>query len=247
MRKTKTVGTAATVVVTMMIAVGAAAQEPVETDETAAVQIPRQRDWHLRIGLVVADTNDKTTVMIDPGSVDVRLGGGAGGFISLERKVTPLLGLEFGMTGIGTDINVSAHTGLKHLGTDVDVLAMGALTVGANFHLVREDPIHVYAGPLLSFNRFSKMSVRAGIDHDWWPTKHHRDHWASVRIKSDSEVSWGAKAGLDLLLGKKKRWTLGCSVTYLDATYRFEPESGDGRISIDLNPVMLGFGAGFRF
>ena len=95
---------------------------------------------------VVAETNGSTSVEVDPGTVDIRLSGGGGGFANLEYKVLPFLGLEFGTTSIGTDMNVSAHAGLKHIGTDVDVLGMSALTLAANFHFVRTPTVNVYAG-----------------------------------------------------------------------------------------------------
>lgn len=235
-----------TVIAALMIAGGAAAQEPNETSESTTVETPRIRDWNLRFGFIVAETNGDTSVAVDPGTVDVSLSGGGGGFVSLERKVTPLLGLEFGLVGISTDMNVTAG-GLKHWGTDVDVLSMGALTLGANFHFVNTGSVDVYAGPMLSFNRYSKWSVRTGGDDDWRSNKHDDDYWVSVNSKNDSEFTWGAKAGIDIFLNKKKSWVLSGSLSYLDATYDFDEGSGEGDGSIDLDPIMFSFGVGYRF
>ncbi len=236
------------VLLTLMLSMAksAFAHEPIPAVEEPSVENSRVRDWNLRFGFIVAETSGDTTVAVDPGTVDVSLSGGGGGFVSLERKVTPLLGLEFGLIGIGTDMNVSAGS-LKHWGTDVDVLSMGALTLGANFHFVNTGAIDVYAGPMLSFNRYSKWSVRTGGDEDWWPNKHDDDYWVSVNSKNDSEFTWGAKAGIDIFLNKKKSWTLSGSLSYLDATYDFDEESGEGRGSIDLDPIMFSFGVAYRF
>lgn len=213
------------------------ANEPGEDAEVEKIEAPKPRDWQLRFGFLVADTNGETSVAVDPGSVNVSLSGGGGGFISLERRVTPLLGIEFVMTGMGVDMNVSTRAGLKHCDADVDILSMGSLTLGANFHFVNDGPIDVYAGPLLAFNSYNALSVRTGFDDDW----------VSVRTKGDSEFTWGAKAGLDIPLGKKKLWSLGFSLTFINATYEFEQESEPGRASISIDPSIFSFGAGFRF
>lgn len=224
-----------------------AAHEEPETSEAATADQPKIRNWTLRFGFVVAETSGSTTIAVDPGSVDVSLSGGGGGFVNLEYKATPLLGLEFGTTGIGADMNVSTHAGLKHIGADVDVLGMSALTLAANFHFIRTKTINVYAGPMLAFNRYSKWSVHTSVGDEWWPAKHDYDEWVSVRSSSDSEISWGAKIGIDIVLTKRGNWTLGGSLSYLDATYDFDEVSGEGQGSIDLNPIIFSFGAGFRF
>lgn len=228
-------------------ATGAFAQEPTPAAEEPSVEHHRIRDWSLRFGFIVAETDGATSIVVDPGAVDVRLSGGGGGFVNLEKEVTQLLGLEFGLIGIGTDMRVSADSGLKHWGTGVEILSMGALTLGANFHMVKTEVIDVYAGPMLSFNNYNKSAVHAGCDDDWWPNKHHDHHWVSVSSKNDSELTWGAKAGIDIFLNKKKSWTLNGSLSYIDAACDFEEESSQGRSSIDLDPIMFGFGVGYRF
>ena len=122
---------------------------------------------------------------------------------------------------------------------------MSALTLGANFRFVRTRAINLYAGPMLAFNRYSQWSVHTGVDDEWWPDKH--DHWVSVQSKSDSELTWGAKIGIDIVLTKRGNWTFGGSLSYMDATYNFDQEEGDGRGSINLDPIMFSFGGGFRF
>jgi hypothetical protein len=241
-----TIPTAIMIIAALSFAPGVDAHEEEATAEAKAVDQPKVRDWILRFGVVVAETNGRTSVDVDPGSVDVRLSGGGGAFAALEYKIIPLLGLEFGTTSIGTDMNVSAHTGLKHFGTDVDILGMSALTIGANFRFVRTRTVNVYAGPMLAFNRYSKWSVHTGCDDDCWPVKHD-DGWVSVQSRSDSEITWGAKLGIDIVLTKRGNWTFGGSISYLDATYDFRQDPGPGQGSIDLDPIMFSFGAGFRF
>jgi hypothetical protein len=233
------------ITVMLSMAFGVAAREEPETEAGVSVDQPKVRDWILRFGIVVAETNGRTSVHIDPGTVDVRLSGGGGAFANLEYKIIPFLGLEFGTTGIGADMNVSANTGLKHIGADVDVLGMSALTLGTNFRFVRTRAINAYAGPMLVFNRYSQWSVHTGVDDEWWQNKH--DHWVSVKTKTDSELTWGAKIGIDIVLTKRGNWTFGGSLSYMDATYNFDQEGGDGRGSINLDPFMFSFGGGFRF
>jgi outer membrane protein W len=223
------------------------AHEKPDREAAIAAAQAKIRDWILRFGIVVAETSGSTSVDVDPGSVDVRLSGGGGGFANIEYKVLPFLGLEFGSTTIGADMNVSTHGGLKHIGTDVDVLGMSALSLAANFHFVRTPTVNVYAGPMLAFNRFSKWTVHSGWDDGCWPNKHDCDGWVSVRSKTDSEVTWGAKLGIDIVLTRRGNWALSGSLSYLDATYNFDEPDGGGRGTIDFDPLMFSFGGGFRF
>ena len=64
----------------LSMATSAFAQEAATTEAGAVVDQPKVRDWILRFGIVVADTNGSTSVEVDPGFVDVRLSGGGGGF-----------------------------------------------------------------------------------------------------------------------------------------------------------------------
>ncbi len=230
----------------VLLSAGAAsgAEDPAADDVSARPH--KVRDWTLRFGVVVAQTSGSTSIDVDPSTVDVRLSGGGGGFANLEYKITPLLGLEFGTTALGLDMDVSAGA-VKHWGTEVELLSMGALTLGTNFHVIRTPSVIVYAGPMLAFNRYSKLTVRTGWEDGWWPGDHHHDDWVSVRSRTDSEVTWGAKIGIDIVLTKRGNWTFGGTLSYLDATYRFNEVSGGQRSSVDLDPLMFSFGGGFRF
>ncbi len=229
----------------LMIATIATAQEPVEVEEPVQIQVPKTRNWLLRFGFVVADTSGQTSVGVNPGNVVVGVNGGGGGFIGIERRASPLVGVDFSMTGIGTDMNISTGVNPHHAWSELNIMAMSLLTLGVNFHFVNEGPIDVYAGPLLSFNRYSNVSVGADTGDCWWWCE--PDHAETVWMRSDSEFTWGARAGLDIPLGKKKKWTLGCSLTYIDATYEFEPSSQGGPGSLSLDPLMFSFGAGLKF
>ncbi|MEE4273493.1 MAG: hypothetical protein V2I67_17595, partial [Thermoanaerobaculales bacterium] len=171
----------------------AAAHDEDEISDEAAGQSVAPREWQFRFGLVAVDTQNLTRVEIEPGVVDARVSGGGGGSLYLERRFTPLLGLEFGMMGIGADMSVSSGIDLKYIGTEVEMLGMGVISFGANLHFLRDGRVDIYAGPFLAYNRYDKMTVHTWTDGDWWPW--HRDgEWSTVQVKSDSELSWGAKA-----------------------------------------------------
>lgn len=246
MKKT-TLSTLLMIIVTLSLATSAAAHDEDTKAAKKAAAAAKVRDWILRFGIVVAETDGSTSVVVDPGSVDVRLSGGGGGFAAIEYKVLPFMGLEFGTTNIGADMNVSAGVGAKHYSTDFDVLGMSAWTLGANFRFVQTRTVNAYAGPMLAFNRYSKWTIHTGADGGCWPAKHGCDEWVSLRSDSDSEVTWGAKIGVDIVLTKRGNWALSGSLSYLDATYNFDEVDGQGRGSIDFNPFMFSFGGGFRF
>lgn len=237
------------VLLTLMLSMAssALAHEEPAAEKGVTVEQPKVRDWILRFGIVVAETSGSTSVAVEPGSVDVSLSGGGGGFANIEYKVLPFLGLEFGSTTVGADMNVSTNAGIKHVGADVDVLGMSAWTLAANFHFVRTPTVNVYAGPMVAFNRYSKWTLHSGWDDDCWPTKHGCDDWVRIESRSDSEVTWGAKLGIDIVLTKRGNWALSGSLSYLDATYNFDEGHGQGRGSIDFDPLMFSFGGGFRF
>lgn len=219
--------------------------DPADSETAAAQKI---RKWHLRFGAVLADSNGGSQWTAEPGSVSGGVDAGGGGSVSLERRVSPLVGIEFGLAATGLSVSVSAGVGTKSTFTSTEVLVMAPLTLGANFHVVDGGPIDVYAGPLLTYNRFSELKVQTGVDFPWWPPWGDED-WAGtgVRWTSSSELSWGAHAGLGVFFGKKRKWSAEFALTYLDATYKAERETDSERTSISLDPLMFGFGFGFRF
>jgi outer membrane protein W len=223
------------------------AQEPREDGSVPSVAVSMERDWTLRFGFLVADTGSGSQVVTQPGSAVVSFGGGGGFSVSVERRVSPLVGIEFGVATIGSNIDITTDSGFKHTGTDVDILIMTPLSVGVDFHFVKDGPVDVYAGPLLAYTRYSELSARSWVDDDWWHAKHGDGTSVTVRSKIDSEFSWGAKAGLDIFLGARKRWSIQMSLTYLDSTYEFERGAGDSRSTVSLDPLIFGFGAGWRF
>jgi outer membrane protein W len=231
----------------MVAALCASADDNAGTVESAEAISPKVRKWHLRFGALLADTNGSSPVTAQPGYVTAGIDAGGGGCVSLERRVSPLVGIEFGLAATGLNVNVSAGVGGKSAFTSTEVLVMAPLTLGANFHIVNDGPIDVYAGPLLTYNRFSELTVRTGADFPWWPWSD--DDWtvASVRWSSSSELSWGAHAGLGVYFGSKRKWSAQFALTYLDATYELERESDSTTASVSLDPLMFGFGFGFRF
>ncbi len=245
MKKTDTCIVLSVLFAIVMVAPGVGAQDAPPAEEPTTPQAQRSRDWVLRFGFLVADTVGDTSVATSPGGTSVSLSGGGGGFVSLERRISPLVGVEFNLIGMASDLNLSTGAGLKHhVYSESDFLTTGSIALGVNFHFVNEGPVDVYAGPMLAFNRYSNVSTRSGFHGDWHE-KH--DEWVTVQWQSDSEVTWGAKAGLDIFLGKKKTWSLGCSLTYMDATYNFKDDPDSRGTSISFDPLMFSFGAGFRF
>jgi outer membrane protein W len=205
----------------------------------------RVRNWHLRFGPLVADTGGNSRVVTDPDSASLSFSGGGGAAISLERRLSPLLGIEFGIATIGSNIDINTRA-IKHASTDLDILIISPLFVGVNFHFVHDGPVDVYAGPLLAYNRYSELSVESWVDDDWWSAKHDSGT-VTVRSDGDSELTWGVKTGLDVYLGERKRWSLNFALSYLNATYEYERESFADQSSVSLDPLIFGFGAGFRF
>jgi outer membrane protein W len=235
-------------IIILLSAAGAAAEDPAGTAESAQAEAPPVRKWEFRFGAVLTDTNGGSTVNVEPGLVTSSIDWGGGAGISFERRISPLVGIEFGIAATGSNFNVSSGIGAKDAFVSTDTLFMTPLTLGANFHLVNEGPIDVYAGPLLAYNLYSELTTRTGAG--WpgsWPWD--GDEWTSVTVRweANSELSWGARAGLGVFFGKKKKWSGQVALTYLDATYEVDRGTEAGSESISLDPLMLGFGFGLRF
>jgi outer membrane protein W len=223
------------------------AQDRPEGEAVPSVAVPTAKNWTLRFGFLVADTGSGSQVVTQPGSAVVSFDGGGGASVSLERRLSPLVGIEFGVASIGSNIDIRADSGFKHTGTDVDILIMSPLFVGVDFHFINDGPVDVYAGPLLAYTRYSELSARSWVDDDWWHAKHGDGTSVTVRSRIDSELTWGAKVGLDIFLGPRKRWSIQGSLTYLNSTYEFERGAGEHRSTVSLDPLIFGFGAGWRF
>ena len=228
----------------LLLAAGATPAHSEEPPVNGTERPLRDRNWRLRAGLLAADTTGHTGASVNPGAVNLSVGGGGGVHINLERRVSPLLGVELGVMAMASDFHVAAGVGKAlHVGTDVDMLSTGSLTLGALFHFVDDGAVDLYAGPLVAFNRYEGVSVHDGYGHDWWDD----DDWTTVHTRDDSEVTWGARAGVDFLVGRKHRWSVGGSLTYMDASYDFERRSEPGKREISLDPVLVSIGVGFRF
>ncbi|MGD9253271.1 MAG: hypothetical protein PVG92_05000, partial [Holophagae bacterium] len=152
--------------------IGVGAQDRPEDGAVPSVAVPAEKNWALRFGFLMADTGSGSQVVTQPGSAVVSFGAGGGFSVSLERRVSPLVGIEFGVATIGSNIDIRTDSGLKHTGTDVDILIMTPLFVGADFHFVKDGPVDVYAGPLLAYTRYSELSARSWVDDNWWHAKH---------------------------------------------------------------------------
>lgn len=235
------------ITVLMVAAAFAAAEDPADNEGPAKPTPPKDRPWQLRFGLVATDNGGGTSVTVEPGYVSASIGGGGGGSVSLERRVSTLVGVEFGFTSTASNLDVSAGVAAKSAFTSTDMLIMTPLTLGANFHVVNDGPVDVYVGPLVAYNRYSELSVRTGVDFPWWPWGDGDQAGAAVRWRDSSELSWGARAGLGVFFGKKRKWSAEFALTYLEATYEIESDSEPGRASMSLDPLMFGFGVGFRF
>jgi outer membrane protein W len=124
------------------------------------------------------------------------------------------------------------------------------LTVGANFHLVEDGPIDVYIGPMLALVRYSGLGfgTAADLDWPWWPLDESSLSTSTkVSSKDTSEVTWGARLGAGVGFGKKKRWSVQLSLSYLDAALELDRITEPGTTTVALDPLMFSFGFGWRF
>lgn len=169
-------------------------------------------------------------------------GNSIGWGISYERQVNDLIGLEFSVLWTNYDMDFKFDVGRA---TSDEVKIMPFL-LGANFHVVKNDKVDFYIGPLVGWVMYDDFGFRA-VDLE------------SVSFRVDNDFAWGANMGLDVPVGAQG-WGISAALKYVgtnaDAKIKsLGPEAptlgvnwvvGDS-IKVDVNPWVFQAGAHYRF
>ena len=165
-------------------------------------------------------------------------GGAASGVgISAEYRFSHRLGAEF---GIAAALGIDGYT----YPYDFNTFSFVPLTAGLNVHLTPDRKVDVYLGPVLAYVHYEDLTftVYPGHHYRGWP------YWLPgvyENLRVEDDFAFGANLGFDVRF-RESRWSFCTALKYLatnlDATDR------DGRhVDIDLDPVILSVGAGYRF
>lgn len=206
-----------------------AAERPAEQNaeqESEQAGKKKERKWRMR--LMIAAVGDGGFALSSGGNhgdyVGTRGGGGVG--INFEYRYSPKMGFEMGALALASNVGVWAKRDYYHDWGSVGLESFVPLTFALNYHpLKKTEVFDLFVGPLVSTTFYSNIGVGSA--------------WGGAGVQSGVNIGLGVSLGADLNLGKS-RWSLNAGLKYLALT-------GGGNSDIDLDPLMMTFGVGFKF
>ncbi len=196
-------------------------------EQALTVTRPPYPDWTFRGFLMKVDNDDDQVFrsVLRPDGVSersgLRLDGGEGLGVSLERHFNERIGLEVGL--LWADLDSSFILDLDNeWERDTDSASFFSVVVGPNFHLTPGRQVDFYIGPFVGWADIGSSSFTAlGESH-------------SRSFGDDFLI--GAQLGIDVLFGGGP-WGLHLGGRFMDLTV------GDDEEELDVNPLIweLGF------
>jgi outer membrane protein W len=135
-----------------------------------------------------------------------------------EVRIGDRWGLESGVYFADFDFEIQSSGLTIDFGSSLAI----PLIMGADFHVFSNERIDLYVGPQVGYTFWGNLSTPVGM--------------ATI----DGDFGFGAVAGLDFRPGKSG-WTLNLATRYLSAAL------SDASAEIDVDPLLLEFGVGYRF
>jgi outer membrane protein W len=200
-----------------------------------AAGIAADRDWLIRVAGVSVDSDANAVEVIGTNEGIAITTSSAFGFgLDLEYRASRWVGLDFGVLSATPSVGTSIEVGWKSISISADAgVTMTPITAGLNVHLTPDSRFDVYLGPLLAYVVYDSFTLTAGPG-------------LSESFRSENDLGFGANLGVDVGLGDNGRWTLSAAIKYIDTTLEANPSDGSaGRT--DLDPMIVGFGFGYRF
>ena len=163
-----------------------------------------------------------------PPSVDLKVDGAAAVGVAYERRFTELFGLEVGLKYSKPKFKVDFNSGLEHKAVAMSMEAstrVMPLTLAALFHPLKDaGKVDFFVGPELVYAMYGSSDFEMG----------------SLDYKN--QLTWGAKAGLDVPINPK--WSFTASVEYMDLKAEIDQSGAPG---FNPKPVVVAVGAAYKF
>ena len=195
------------------------------------------RGWNLRVFAAGLDPNFNQTIVNDDGDdIDVTGGTDLGFGASLEYQFTDLLGLEFGGFWGSPEIELSADIPGFVLSV-TDEMSTSVITLDLNFHLTPSST---------SFDFY----LGAGVAHLAYGDLFYQvDEDEVLDITIDSDLTWSAKANVDVALGQSSNWIAFGGLRYIWSNLVATPADDPANSSetFDFNIFSFSVGIGYRF
>jgi len=193
----------------------------------------QQGDWHLGMRAVFVDTDALSEPVLDTGSrlaVDSAL--------ALEFDATYLLGHNWGLElmAMAARHDLSAYSG------PVDGLDLGSVWIAESTITLR------YIVPLFGSWR---PYLGAGVAGAYFFESDTSDEATALGVDSvESNFGWGWLGQVGLLHRFSDQWIFTLDVKWLDLPIEVDLESSGpplDTVELDLDPVIVGIGAAYRF
>jgi len=188
--------------------------------------------WSLKLDLGwLNPSGSEVTVVAGNVTSKTRFETGAGAGLRAERRLTDLLGFEFGVFSAGS-LDVQSGIASGTVQSRVSLGSITPITLGLNAHLTPKSAIDLYVGPQVGLVRYGALEIRTGTGD------------SSERVSADDHFAWGVILGLDVPLGRHG-WSVQGSVRYLDID--LDTSSSTTFVRGDMNPTIVSIGVGYAF
>ncbi len=166
--------------------------------------------------------------------------------VSLDNAVTPEVDFTYMATDhIGFELIAATtkHTASGKTGTTGTIGKLASTwvlppTLTVQYHLVPEGKVRPYVGAGINYTIFYNEKSSNALESAVGDTK--------VRLKDS--FGWAAQAGVDIDLSKKMFLNFDVKYISMDTVARLDTTAaGTQKVKIDINPLVIGAGVGFRF
>lgn len=194
-------------------------------------------DFLVRLRGIVVAPNEKS------GSV---LPAFPGEKVSLDNAVTPEVDFTYMATNnIGFELIAATtkHTASGRTGTTGTIGKLASTwvlppTLTVQYHLMPEAKVRPYVGAGLNYTMFYNDKASSALEGAVGETR--------VRLKDS--FGWAAQAGIDIDLNEKMFLNFDIKYIDIDTTARLDTTAaGTQRVKINIDPIVVGAGVGFRF
>ncbi len=157
--------------------------------------------------------------------------------LDFTYMVTDNIGLELILATSPHDLDVTGALSSLNKGAEVWLLPP---TLLVQYHFMADQWIRPYVGAGVNFTLTYGEDASTSLENALGgPTK----------VRADNSIGWAVQAGVDIDLDD--RWFFNIDVKYIaisvDATITTPATSGRLTTELDINPVIVGAGIGYRF
>jgi outer membrane protein len=199
--------------------------------------IAAQGDWLLRVrGILVAPNEDSSG--ITPAFPAEK--------VSVSNSFMPEVDISYFLSNNVALELIAATTKHDVGGTSGTTGALGKLastwvlppTLTLQYHLMPQGAVRPYIGAGINYTLFYSEDASTSLEGAVGPT----------RVSLSDSFGWAAQAGVDIDLSKSMFLNLDIKYIDMDTTARLgTTAAGSQRVRVNIDPLVVGAGIGFRF